>query len=51
MTDMNAAYASWRKLMAAGARTIYPAHGRPFDAQLLRRDLDAYRTAELVRFF
>jgi glyoxylase-like metal-dependent hydrolase (beta-lactamase superfamily II) len=51
MTDMDAAYDSWRKLIAAGARTIYPAHGRPFDVQLLRRDLDAHSTAELVRFF
>ena len=28
--------ASWRKLLAAGARQIYPAHGAPFSADRLR---------------
>lgn len=28
---------SWRTLLAAGAKVIYPAHGRPFPAEALRR--------------
>ena len=33
--------ASWRKLLDAGATTIYPAHGRPFPAQVLHEALAA----------
>lgn len=51
MTDMDQAYASWRKMLAAGATTIYPAHGRPFPAAELSRNLDAIRTKDLARFF
>jgi hydroxyacylglutathione hydrolase len=29
-------YASWEKLLAAGATTIYPSHGKPFPANHLR---------------
>lgn len=31
---------SWRKLLDAGARTIYPAHGKPFPADALQRALN-----------
>jgi hydroxyacylglutathione hydrolase len=34
--DMEAVYASWEKLLAAGATTIYPSHGKPFPADRLR---------------
>jgi glyoxylase-like metal-dependent hydrolase (beta-lactamase superfamily II) len=27
--------ASWRAVVAAGAHTIYPAHGKPFPAELM----------------
>jgi glyoxylase-like metal-dependent hydrolase (beta-lactamase superfamily II) len=30
--DINTAYESWRRLRESGAKTIYPAHGRPFPA-------------------
>jgi len=30
--DINTVYASWRKLIEHGAKTIYPAHGTPFPA-------------------
>ncbi len=39
--DMGQVHASWRKLLDAGAATIYPAHGRPFPAEVLRRQLAA----------
>jgi len=32
-------YKSWEKLLSAGATTIYPAHGKPFPAELLRKKL------------
>jgi len=35
ITDINEVYTSWEKLIASGARRIYPAHGKPFDAQEL----------------
>lgn len=31
--DLPRVFASWRKLLDAGARTIYPAHGTPFPAE------------------
>lgn len=33
--DIKAVHESWRKLLEAGARVIYPAHGKPFSAQEL----------------
>ena len=33
--DINAVYASWKKLQEHGATMIYPAHGKPFSAQEL----------------
>lgn len=32
---------SWRQLLQAGARTIYPAHGEPFPAEVMRRAIAA----------
>jgi glyoxylase-like metal-dependent hydrolase (beta-lactamase superfamily II) len=32
---------SWRRLLAAGARTVYPAHGKPFPADVIRQQLGA----------
>jgi glyoxylase-like metal-dependent hydrolase (beta-lactamase superfamily II) len=51
MTDMEQAYRSWRKMLDAGARVVCPAHGRPFPAQRLHDNLDAFTTADLARFF
>jgi len=35
--DSAAVSESWRLLLEAGARTIYPAHGKPFPAEVMRR--------------
>lgn len=51
MTDMDQAYRSWQKLLDAGAQRIYPAHGRPFAAGQLRRDLGRIQNGNLARFF
>lgn len=37
---------SWRKLLAAGARRIYPGHGRPFAAERLLVWLDDHESLE-----
>ena len=50
MTDMDAAYRSWQKLLDAGARTIYPADGRPFGADKLRQSMGRIKM-QLWQFF
>ena len=35
--DIDSVFASWRKLTKHGAKWIYPAHGRPFSADMLSR--------------
>lgn len=35
--DPSAVIASWRLLLEAGAREVYPAHGKPFSADVIRR--------------
>lgn len=49
--NMEELYASWRRVLNAGARRIYPAHGAPFDAAVLQREMGRHRSGDLVRFF
>ncbi len=51
MTDMNDAYRSWEKMLHAGARMIYPAHGRPFPADKLRQNMGCIKNESLAVFF
>jgi hypothetical protein len=51
MTDMNDAYRSWGKMLDAGARMIYPAHGRPFPAGKLRQNMGCIKNESLAVFF
>jgi hydroxyacylglutathione hydrolase len=37
--DMQQVRQSWRSLLDAGVKTIYPAHGTPFPADIMRRAL------------
>jgi glyoxylase-like metal-dependent hydrolase (beta-lactamase superfamily II) len=37
--DMATLRESWRLLLAQGARMIYPAHGKPFKADIMRKAL------------
>ncbi len=37
--DMQKVRASWKLLMDAGAETIYPAHGKPFSVDIIRKTL------------
>jgi len=46
--DLEAYYQSWRKLISAGARQIFPAHGAPFPAEQLEQNLDRLSTKHMV---
>jgi glyoxylase-like metal-dependent hydrolase (beta-lactamase superfamily II) len=35
--DIRVVMESWRKLLDMGARTVYPAHGKPFPAGVMRK--------------
>ncbi len=48
MSDVEENYRSWQKLITAGARTFYPAHGRPFKPEALKRNLNRFRQEDLV---
>lgn len=37
--DLQTVRASWKLLMAAGAEMVYPAHGKPFSVDILRKAL------------
>jgi hypothetical protein len=37
--DLDAVSASWQLLLAQGARTVYPAHGKPFPSEVIQRAL------------
>jgi glyoxylase-like metal-dependent hydrolase (beta-lactamase superfamily II) len=37
--DISLIKLSWKKLLDLGAKTIYPAHGRPFSAEILKIQL------------
>jgi glyoxylase-like metal-dependent hydrolase (beta-lactamase superfamily II) len=37
--DLQTVRASWKLLLAAGAEMVYPAHGKPFSADILRKAL------------
>jgi len=43
VADIEAVFASWRKILDSGARVIYPAHGQPLTAERLAATLQAFR--------
>lgn len=48
LQDLDEYYRSWGKLIAAGARRIYPAHGGAFAAENLSRHMGAIRGSDLL---
>jgi glyoxylase-like metal-dependent hydrolase (beta-lactamase superfamily II) len=50
LTDLDQYYASWRRLIEAGARFIHPGHGGAFPIQDLKRDLDANPKSSLIAY-
>jgi glyoxylase-like metal-dependent hydrolase (beta-lactamase superfamily II) len=50
MTDIGAYYESWEKVIAAGGRRIFPAHGAPFTADKLKANLWKNRAEDIVPY-
>ena len=48
--DIETVYRSWRKVLELGARRIYPAHGRSFSADELKRHIYAHSPLSAVPF-
>jgi glyoxylase-like metal-dependent hydrolase (beta-lactamase superfamily II) len=48
--DMDEYYKSWLKIIAAGAKRIYPAHGKPFSADRLKANLGKNKAKNLVPY-
>lgn len=48
IADVARLYDSWEKILDAGAETVAPAHGEPFEVDRLRANLGAYSDADLV---
>ncbi len=51
ITDVEEYYKSWEKMIAAGAKTIYPTHGKPFPISKLKQNIWKIRNENLVKFF
>ena len=51
MTDMPTAYQSWDRLLEAGSKEIFPAHGKPFSAEKLRNHRGRISNQDLIPFF
>jgi glyoxylase-like metal-dependent hydrolase (beta-lactamase superfamily II) len=45
-SDRETIAAGWRRVLTAGARTIYPGHGRPFPAEVLWHELERLEAGE-----
>lgn len=43
--DLNVVIDSWEKLIQLGASTIYPAHGKPFSVDLIKKELSEMSNA------
>ena len=50
ITDMSAYYQSWEKVIAAGARRIFPAHGAPFTVDKLKTNLWKNKAENIVPY-
>ena len=50
ITDMGAYYQSWEKVIAAGARRIFPAHGAPFTVDKLKTNLWKNKAENIVPY-
>jgi glyoxylase-like metal-dependent hydrolase (beta-lactamase superfamily II) len=49
LEDLGQYYASWIRIIDAGAKRILPAHGRPFGVDELRKNLHRNRQEDLVK--
>lgn len=46
--DLAEYYATWEDILSRGAKTILPAHGRPFPSERLRRNLGRNKAGRMV---
>jgi glyoxylase-like metal-dependent hydrolase (beta-lactamase superfamily II) len=46
--DLGEYYGTWEKILARGARRIFPGHGSPFDSKRLRRNLRKNKAENMV---
>ncbi|MHB1394115.1 MAG: MBL fold metallo-hydrolase [Clostridia bacterium] len=51
ITDAKEYYMSWEKMIAAGAKTIYPTHGKPFSVDKLKQNICKIKNENPVKFF
>ena len=50
ISDMAEYYQSWQKIIAAGAKMIFPAHGKPFSVEKLKANFGKNKQDKLVPF-
>jgi glyoxylase-like metal-dependent hydrolase (beta-lactamase superfamily II) len=48
--NMDDYYKSWEKIIAASARKIFPAHGRPFEVEKLKKNLRKNKAENIVKY-
>jgi glyoxylase-like metal-dependent hydrolase (beta-lactamase superfamily II) len=48
--DLDAYYDSWQKLIAVGAKHIYPSHGSPFRIEALQKNLGKHKKEHMILF-
>lgn len=48
--DIEQVYQSWRTVLKLGARRVYPAHGRSFDADSLKKHIDSHDRSSVLPF-
>lgn len=48
--DIEQVYRSWRTVLKLGARKVYPAHGKSFDVDTLRKHIDLHHRNSVVPF-
>lgn len=48
ITDLNQYYKSWEKIIKENAKTIYPAHGKPFGIEKLKSNLYKNKEKQMV---
>lgn len=51
ITDIEAFYNSWKKIIESDAKIVYPSHGKSFKIEKLRKNMSVYTQESLVKFF
>lgn len=51
ITDIHSYYKSWEKIISYDAKVIYPAHGKPFNVDKMKKNIWTINQEQLVSFF